>query len=238
MATYRPRARRPPRLARTFAPPSGVTGLRETAPGGAVLCRSLARAIRPIFRPTWPALDRGNVRSFVRDTITPFWEPKSDPSRIIRAKGVAYTSSQMPSRFGCPHAVALGAWPLTDPTVSCRSTVTVVNTVATPSNSCSRRLISIPPEIATRLRENSTVLVTLSRDFHFGPESGPLYTNMPLRTPDFFFIAGCSALNPRQLKAALEVKPTGAPAFTAFLRHRSTLMLFLRLIFSWKKWTG
>ena len=75
-----------PRLARTFAPPSGVTGLRETAPGGAVLCRSLARAIRPIFRPTWPALDRGNVRSFVRDTITPFWEPKSDPSRIIRAK--------------------------------------------------------------------------------------------------------------------------------------------------------
>ena len=44
------------------------------------------RAIRPIFRPTWPALDSGNVRSFVRDTITPSWEPKSDPLRIIRAK--------------------------------------------------------------------------------------------------------------------------------------------------------
>ena len=44
------------------------------------------RAIRPIFRPTWPALDSGNVRSFVRDTITPSWEPKSDPLRIIRVK--------------------------------------------------------------------------------------------------------------------------------------------------------
>ena len=45
------------------------------------------RAIRPIFRPTWPALDGGNVRSFVRDTITPSWEPKSDPLRIIRVRG-------------------------------------------------------------------------------------------------------------------------------------------------------
>ena len=33
--------------------------------------RRSQRAIRPIFRPTWPALDSGNVRSFVRDTITP-----------------------------------------------------------------------------------------------------------------------------------------------------------------------
>ena len=31
VAAHRPRARRPPRLARTFAPPSRVTGLRETA---------------------------------------------------------------------------------------------------------------------------------------------------------------------------------------------------------------
>ena len=36
VAAHRPRARRPPRLARTFAPPSRVTGLRETAHGGAV----------------------------------------------------------------------------------------------------------------------------------------------------------------------------------------------------------
>ena len=87
MAAHRPRARRPPRLARTFAPPSRVTGLRETAHGGAVPAGRSQRAIRPIFRPMWPALDSGNVRSFVRDTITPSWEPKSDPLRIIRVIG-------------------------------------------------------------------------------------------------------------------------------------------------------
>ena len=42
----------------------------------------------------------------------------------------------------------LRSWPLTDPAVSCKSTVTIVNTVATQSNSCRRRLISVTPESA------------------------------------------------------------------------------------------
>ena len=50
------RARRPPRLARTFAPPSRVTGLRETAHGGAVRQAARNGPSSPIFRPTWPAL--------------------------------------------------------------------------------------------------------------------------------------------------------------------------------------
>ena len=57
--------------------------------------------------------------------------------------------------------------------------------------------------------------------------SGPLYTNTPLRTPDFFS-ARYSAPNSRQSGAALDGKPTGAAAFRAFLRHRSTRVPFLR----------
>ena len=57
--------------------------------------------------------------------------------------------------------------------------------------------------------------------------SGPLYTNTPLRTPDFFS-ARYSAPNSRQSGAALDGKLTGAAAFRAFLRHRSTLVPFLR----------
>ena len=60
------------------------------------------RAIRPIFRPTWPALDSGNVRSFVRDTITPSWEPKSDPLRIIRARDPEKCPPALPQgKKGC-----------------------------------------------------------------------------------------------------------------------------------------
>ena len=57
--------------------------------------------------------------------------------------------------------------------------------------------------------------------------SGPLYTNTPLRTPDLFS-ARYSAPNSRQSGAALDGKPTGAAAFRAFLRHRSTRVPFLR----------
>nr|ADI18678.1 hypothetical protein [uncultured Acidobacteria bacterium HF4000_26D02] len=64
----------------------------------------------------------------------------------------------MPSRFGCPHAVALGAWPLTDTVVSCRSTMTVASTITTPSASSSRRLISVPPETTAR-QHGSQLLV-------------------------------------------------------------------------------
>jgi len=56
--------------------------------------------------------------------------------------------------------------------------------------------------------------------------SGPLYTNTPFRTPDVF-IARYSAPDSRQSGAALDVEPTEAPAFRAFLRHRSTRMLRL-----------
>ena len=62
--------------------------------------------------------------------------------------------------FACPHVVALGAWPLTDTEASSRSTVTVVSTVATLSNSSSRRLISTPPEIDTPLPGKTTKLVS------------------------------------------------------------------------------
>ena len=57
--------------------------------------------------------------------------------------------------------------------------------------------------------------------------SGSFYTNTPLRTPDFFS-ARYAAPNSRQSGAALDGKPTGAAAFRAFLRHRSTRVPFLR----------
>ena len=51
--------------------------------------------------------------------------------------------------------------------------------------------------------------------------SWPLYTNTPLRTPNFF-IAGCSAPNTGHLRQRSTWNRLGAPAFRAFLRHRST----------------
>ena len=69
VAAHRPRARRPPRLARTFAPPSRVTGLRETAHGGAV--RQAARN-----GPSAQSFDQRGLHSTAAT---------SDPSFAIRS---------------------------------------------------------------------------------------------------------------------------------------------------------
>ena len=69
VAAHRPRARRPPRLARTFAPPSRVTGLRETAHGGAV--RQAARN-----GPSAQSFDQRGLHSTAAT---------SDPSVAIRS---------------------------------------------------------------------------------------------------------------------------------------------------------
>ena len=73
------------------------------------------RAIRPIFRPTWPALDSGNVRSFVRDTITPSWEPKSESSSAWASSVVDSLVEKASNCRACARASSLSPSLLTTP---------------------------------------------------------------------------------------------------------------------------
>ena len=64
----------------------------------------------------------------------------------------------------------------------------------------------------------------LEPGFPFCPPNQGLYTQTRLSAHQI----SSSHIVPLPAEAALDVEPTRAPAFRAFLRHRSTLMLFLR----------
>ena len=70
--------------------------------------------------------------------------------------------------------------------------------------------------------------VPIGRDFRFACPGWLRYTSESRRAHEIVFVAPSSSSRGRHLSPRChDVRPTGAPAFRAFLRHRSTLVLFL-----------
>ena len=69
------------------------------------------------------------------------------PSSGARSKGVSQTSSQIPSRSGCPHSVLPISCPAAGAAASWKTTTTAASAIATRNESSSRRCMSRPPRM-------------------------------------------------------------------------------------------